>query len=164
MNKNLNENINYFLNYLTTKENIKINNFEYQTQELNIKGDFILKFYQSFINQCDQFLDELLTTNNLSLEFIYQKNKLKEEFKEYGGIYLNSSTNLENEIIFYYKYFTNNTPIASTLLLCKKDTTSEEITSFLHRAILCKYKIYFCLARTDYLSEEKKKHCFRNNN
>ena len=156
LNKNLNENLNYFLNYLTTKENININNFEYQTQELNIKGDFILKFYQSFINQCDQFLDELLTTNNLSLEFIYQKNKLKEEFKEYGGIYLNSSTNLENEIIFYYKYFTNNTPIASTLLLCKNETTSEEIISFLHRAILCKYKIYFCLARTDYLSEEKK--------
>ena len=61
---------------------------------------------------------------------------------------MNGCSNLENEIILWYKYFTNNIPLVSTLLLCKQDTTNEKIISFLHSTILCKYHICFCLART----------------
>ena len=156
MNKKKNENLNYFLSYFTNKEEFNINDFDYQNQELNIKKDFILNFYQNFIDHCELFLDILLKDNKLSLEDIYGRNKIKEDFKENTGIYLNGSSNLETDIIYFYKYFTNNVPLANTLLLCKKDTTSEEILSFLYRAILCPYKIFFCLGRADYLSEEKK--------
>lgn len=54
-------------------------------------------------------------------------------------------------------------PLVSTLLLCKQDTTNEKIISFLHSAILYKYDICFCLARTEYLIKEKK-YYFRCNN
>ena len=158
LKKSPNENFNYYLNFFTNKEKYIINQFDYQKQELNIKKDFILNFYQNFINHCELFLEKILVDNELSLEKIYQQNKIKEDedFKEYKGIFLNGNNNIENEIICFYKYFTNNIPLASTLLLCKKDTSSEEIISFLYRAILCKYPIFFCLVRTDILSEEKK--------
>ena len=47
------------------------------------------------------------------------------------------------------KYLTNNTLLARTLLLCKKDTTSEEIISFLNKAILFPYLHFFYLSRTE---------------
>ena len=153
MNKHQNENFNYYLNYFTNKEKYILSNFDYQNEELNIKNE---NFYQNFIDQCESFLCKILLDNKLSLEIIYQQNKIKEEFKEFKGIYLNGCEKLENEIILLYKYFTNNIPLANTLLLCKKDTSNEEITSFIIRAILCEYPIFFCLARTDCLSEEKK--------
>ena len=161
MNKRKNDNLNYFLSYFTNKEKIEINNFKYQDQPLNIKNDFISNFYQNFVDQCELFLNSIIKDNKLSLETLYEQNKIILDFKELdlkenNGIFLNGSQNLENEIIYLYKYITNNIPLASTLLLCKKDTTIEEIISFLHRAILCPYHIFFCLARTNYLSEEKK--------
>ena len=147
-------NFNYFL--IMNKDKFDINDYKIQNQDINIKNDFMLKFYQNFIDQCELFLDKTLKNNGISLENLFQQNKICENFKEYNGIYLNGCNNLENEIIYFYKYFTNNIPLASTLLLCKKDTSIEEIISFLYRAILCKYHILFCIARTDYLSEEKK--------
>ena len=156
-NKKINDNFIYYLCYFANKEKIDItNNYDYQNQNLNPKEDLNLKFYQNFIEHCEIFLDDILKKNSLSLESIYQQNKFKEEYKKYKGIYLNGCTNLENEIILWYKYFTNNIPLACTLLLCNQDTSSEEIISFLYRAILCKYHICFCLARTEYLSEDKK--------
>ena len=153
LNNNKNENFNYFLNYFTNKEKYILNDFIFQNKELNIKNE---NFYQNFIDQCESFLDKILIDNGLSLENIYQQNRIKEEFKDFKGIFLNGSEKLENEIICLYKYFTNNTPLASTLLFCKKETSNEEIASFIIRAILCEFPIFFCLARTDYLSEEKK--------
>ena len=130
-----------------------MNDFDYQNNEFNIQNE---NFYQNFIEQCESFLDKILKDNGLTLENIYQQNKIKEEFKDFKGIFLNGSEKLENEIICLYKYFTNNIPLTSTLLFCKKDTSIEEITSFIIRAILCEYPIFFCLAKTDFLSEEKK--------
>ena len=164
LNENKNQNLKYFLSYFTNKEKVDINKFDYQNKELNIKKDFIYNFYNNFIDQCEIFLKSIINNNELSLKSIYEQNKIKKEFKDINGIYLNGSSNLEDEIVYFYKYLTNNTPLASTLLLCKKDTTSEEIISFVNRAILSPYHILFCLARTDYLSEEKKKYYFRNNN
>jgi len=37
---------------------------------------------------------------------------------------------------------TGHNPIAQNILICKKDTTNEEINAFLYRAIKCKF--YFC--------------------
>ena len=75
---------------------------------------------------------------------------------KYEGIYINGLSNLEKEIIQYFKYFTNYLPLSSTLLLCDEYTTSEEIISFLYRSILCTEHICFCIARTECLSKENK--------
>ena len=155
-NKRKSDNLDYYLCYFTNKEKIEIKNIDYQNQHLNLKEDLNLKFYQDFIEKCEVFLDKTLENNGLCLESILEQNKMKEDFIKYKGIFLNGCNNLENDIIFLYKYFTNNMPLANTLLICKQDSSPEEIISFLYRAILCRHHICFCLARTEFLSEEKK--------
>lgn len=146
----------YFLSYFINKEDIIINDFEYKDSNFNVIEDSNLGFYQNFIDNCELFLNKTMDDNGTSLENMYFKNKMKEDFNNYKGIYLNSCINLENEIIQWFKYFTNNTPLACTLLLCKQETTVDEIISFLYRAILCEYNICFCLAKTEFLSKDKK--------
>jgi len=156
-NQKINENFKCFLHYFTNCENLNLKSVGHLFQNLSPKNNNIdFEFYQNFIDQCEQFLDKLCKDKGLSLEIIYQQNKIKKDFEKMKGIYFNGTTNLENEIIQCYKFFTNNMPLAKTLLLCKQDTTIEELLSFLHRAINCKYHILFCLARTNYLSEDKK--------
>ena len=155
-NKNLNENLKYFLSYFVNKEDIIINDFEYKDSNFNVIEDSNLGFYQNFIDNCELFLNKTMDDNGTSLENMYSKNKMKEDFNNYNGIYINSCINLENEIIQWFKYFTNNTPLACTLLLCKQETNVDEIISFLYRAILCEYNICFCLAKTEFLSKDKK--------
>jgi len=155
-NKKINENLNCFLNYFTNCENLNLKSLENPNKQLHLEADTNSEFYLNFINLCEQFLHKLCIDKGLSLENIYQQNKIKKDFEKMKGIYFNGCMNLENEIIQWYKYFTNNMPLAKTLLLCKQDTTIEELLSFLYRAIRCKYHILFCLARTNYLSGEKK--------
>ena len=45
--------------------------------------------------------------------------------------------------------------MATTLLICNKYTTIEEITSFLYRAFLCKFNVLFIMAKIDELQPEK---------
>ena len=155
-NQKINENFNSFLHYFTNCENLNLKSLENPNKQLHLETDTNLEFYQNFINQCEQFLHKLCIDKGLSLENIYQQNKIRKDFEKMKGIYFNGCMNLENEIIQWYKYFTNNMPLAKTLLLCKQDTTIEELLSFLYRAIKCKHHILFCLARTNYLSGEKK--------
>ena len=140
------------------KEKIEIPNIDYKNkkEKLNVKEDKGMKFYQDFIDHVELFLAETLKKNELNLKLILEQNKLKEDFIKYKGIYLNGCSNLERDIILWYKYLTNNLPLAQNLLLCKQDTSSEEIIAFLYRAILCDDHICFCLARTDLLSIDKK--------
>ena len=140
LNKNKNQNLKYFFSYFTNKEKVGINKFYYQNQVLSIKKDFIYIFYKNFISKYEIFLESIINNNELSLKSIYEKNI---KYKKFNWIYFNGSSNLEDKKVYFYKYLTNNTKLASTLLLCKKDTTSEEIISFVNIAILSPYHIFF---------------------
>jgi hypothetical protein len=109
------------------------------------------------MDECEKFFINLIKKNELSLDDVYKNNLIKKEFKQqYIGIYLNSCSNVEKEIIQYFKYFTNNLPLSNTLLMCDENTTTEEIIPFLYRSILCKQNVCFCIARAEYLSKENK--------
>ena len=152
-------NLNYFLYYFTNNSCIKIINAKYNTIQLNLNKDPVIEiknFYQNLIDQIEIFLDSILLNNNLSINKIYNQNRIKNQFNKYFGIYLTNCSNLEIELIQYYKYFTNNLPLANTLLLCNEFTSSEEIISFLYRVILCKEHILFCLGKIELLSKDKK--------
>ena len=155
------ENLYYFLCYFLNKEKIempKAPNIDNKKKKskFSLKEDLNMKFYEDFIKNSEIFLDETLKKNNINLELILEQNKLKKDFIKYKGIYLNGCNSVERDIVIWYKYLTNNLPLAQNLLLCKQDTSSEEIISFLYRAILCNHHICFCLARTDLLSLDKK--------
>jgi len=51
---------------------------------------------------------------------------------------------------------TGNNPIAQNVLLCNKNTTNEQITSFLYRAILCEFNSCFIFGGIELLNNELK--------
>ena len=154
IDEKIDDNLNYFLISLFDNENLKIN--KKNNLKINANNKFSLNIYENLIDESDKLLRDILKSNNLSLDKIYEKNLMKNEFDKYIGIYINGCINIEKEVIQYFKYFTNNLPLASTLLNCNENTTSEEISSFIYRSILCKQHIYFCIARTELLSKENK--------
>ena len=158
-------NLNYFLISIFDNENLKVENKgdnqeikkeSNEIQNINKYINFDLELYKEFMDKCDKLFINIMEINNLSFHHIYKKNLIKNEFQEYVGIYLNGCSNVEIEIIQFFKYFTNNLPLYTTLLKCNEFTTSEEISSFFYRSILCKNHICFCLARVELLSKENK--------
>ena len=159
INRKKNINLEFFLYYFTNNSNIQSTDHKCNNLILNLNKDpkiEFIQFYQNLIEQIEIFLNNILIRNKLNINNIYEQNYIKKEFRKYFGIYLTNCSNLEIEIIQYYKYFTNNVPLANTLLLCNEITTSEEIISFLYRTILCKQNILFCLGRFECLSKDKK--------
>ena len=75
---------------------------------------------------------------------------------EYKGIYIYKCEELEKELFQLYKYLTNQTPAAQAILLCNKETTTEELTAFLYRAILCDFNSCFIIAGVELLEFDKK--------
>ena len=61
---------------------------------------------------------------------------------------------IEETILSYYYLLTKNYPIHQALLLCNKETSSDEIKSFIHLAILCPYNVLFMLGKIEELSSE----------
>ena len=156
LSKKISKNLQHFLFGYFDNENIKINQENKKVLKVNLNQKFDLKTYKNFIEECDNFLLDIIKSNNLSLNDIYNKNLMKSDYNKYKGIYINGCSNLEKEIVQYYKLFTNNLPLSNTLLMCNEETTSEEIIAFLYRAIFCKKQICFCIAKPEELSKENK--------
>ena len=144
-----------FLNYLTNnlyKNKIKkfdmIENFN--ADEDNRKND-----YMNIINNCKTFIQEVLELNNLTIKDILTQNIITNEFT-CSGFYNELALNMgiEETILNYYNLLTKNYPIHHTLLICNRETSSDEINSFMHRAILCPYNVLFMLGKVDKLSSE----------
>lgn len=74
------------------------------------------------------------------------------------GLYflLCGKNELESEIVRHFKKYTGSIPIPNALLYCTRETTSEEVELFLHRAILCKEKALFCIINPEKLQIKPK--------
>ena len=140
-----------FLNYCTN-ESIKVNlsSFSYKKSKNR---------YQDIIINCDNYLKELLKLNQITYESIYKNTIINKRTRIgfYKGIYIFLSESLEKEIFQIYRYFTKNNPVAQNILLCNKDTSSEEIIAFLYRAILCELNSCFIIGGIESLVFEKRK-------
>ena len=94
---NKKDNVSPFLKFITNNESedIKIN---YKWNEDNKKDEF-----QNIVDNCNDFIDNVLKENKLSLEKIYNKtlikNKPKLQTEQYKGFYVYSCKKLEKEII-----------------------------------------------------------------
>ena len=144
-----NSNINSFLKYIMGDYyKIEVKNFKVEE-----KGDII----ESNINNCENFLNEELKINNIKLENIYKSTLIKNDIKEkYKGLYSFLCEKLEKDLFQIYKYLTGNVPIAQNVLLCNKDTSNEEISSFLYRAVKCKFNSCFIVGGIELLNFEQK--------
>ena len=122
---------------------------------------------KSFINEredmfynIERFLEIILKKEygHFYLDNIYKDTLIKENKEnQYKGVYLYLSDKLEKDLFLIYKYLTKNNPVAQTILLCNKETTTEELTSFLFRAILCEFNTCFIVGGIELLEFNKKK-------
>jgi len=147
------EKVSPFLKYLT-------NNL---IKEENIDFNFNSKenLYEDLIYNIENYLDKILLKNNLTIEDIYKDSLIKAKGKGYDfrGLFLylcNQSNQIDRDLFHIYKYLTENTPIAQTVLLCNKETTNEELVAFLYRAILCEFNSCFIIGGIELLEFDKK--------
>ena len=61
---------------------------------------------------------------------------------------------IEKHILDWYYFLTDHSLMAQNILLCNEKTSSEEITSFLYRAILCDCNIVFTMGKVELLKNE----------
>ena len=137
--------LKYITNDLYKK---KIKHFNYEEKDDIIKTN---------ISNCEKFLNEILNINDLKLDNIYKNTLIKKNIKkEYKGLYTFLCEKLEKDLFQIFKYLTRNNPIAQNILLCNKNTTNEEITTFLYRAIKCDYNSCFIFGGSELLNYDQK--------
>ncbi len=138
-------NVDNFLKYFTNNKLTKIPDFTYvRDDDYNI--------FEDMLNNCELFLNYVLTENQLKIEDIYENNKIKRPGYEGLHLYYVKVEDMEKEIIEWYDLLTGNISTAHTTLLCNDDTTIEEIIAFLFRAIFCNYYVFFTIINVEYLS------------
>ena len=108
------------------------------------------------IEKISLFLEKIFE-NNITVESILSNNELRN--KNYKGFYTIEiqKQSYEIEILKWYVKLTNNLPLPFTLLICTYDTSIEELTSFLYRALYCEYNILFFLQNIEDLPNEQRK-------
>ena len=141
--------LQYLLKYITN-DSIKLMLNEFS---LRNKGDLI----QNNIQDWNDYLNEVLKINKITLEGIYQPTLIKpNKLYKNSGVFTYICEQPEKNIFQIYKYLTNNNLIAQNILLCNRMTSNEEITAFLYRAILCEYNSCFIINGSESLENEQK--------
>ena len=147
---NIDNDIFPLLMYISNNSEIEEYNFKF---EINEKKDIY--------SNIEEYIKKILRKNK-NYDTIQKNMKIleKDGESEYCGIYTFQSNRFNNtlqkNILQIYKYLTNNNPKAQYILFCNKETTSEELTAFLYRAILCSYNLCFIIAGIELLQFRQK--------
>ena len=84
----------------------------------------------------------------------------KDGESDFCGIYTFQTDRLNNTLqksfLQIYKYLTDTSPQSQYILLCNKETTTEELTAFLYRSIKCDWKSCFIIAGIELLQFKQK--------
>ena len=140
--------VNHFLKYLTN------NNYNQEIEFTFIKrnNNPVLDSITNAIN----FLTELLKKNNITEENIFKQNIINNG--NYVGLksFFSYKDEVSQNIVKIYQNLTGNPPLAQTILLCSDSTTTEEITAFMYKSILCNYNVLFSIVKVEILEIEKR--------
>jgi len=150
--KNINTNISHLVNSMTFNK-IKNFNVTYQYDD-NINN----------IENINKYLENLFSINNVTLDDIYNKNKILSNLSLEPGLYRVIKTDndvLGINISNIYSNLTGNAPIVYTLLICNDETNIEKIKSFLYRAIFCDAPILFLITNIECLELTIKQKLFK---
>ena len=152
-----NDNIDSILRYL-------VNDIDNKEIKEGTKGT--IRFVRDWIKHEDynkdslesisKYITSLFFENNFdSLDNFYERIKIVTD-KDYKGIYLHKCKKNESMEKFIINLFLDKIglyPIAQNVLITNKETSDEEIQSFLARAILCNYNILFAVEINDSISK-----------
>ena len=113
--------------------------------------------YENMINNIIKYIKEQLSYNGKRIEDIYSINKIiVNENNFYKGFYFYASCLDEYDIVLIYDSLTGRKPANSNMLFCNKDTTLEEINTFISKAIFCTINSLFMIAIPEYLNNTQK--------
>ena len=137
-NYNIDSILRYILNNTDNNKSIKEG---YKTVIKHV-NDYINQYNlynQDSLDSISKYITSLFDSNDKKLEDHY--NKMAINTKGNKGIYLYECKNNSKEKYILDLFWEKITelPIAQNVLITNKETSSEEIQAFLHRAILCNY-------------------------
>ena len=152
--KNYKYDIIPFLNFITN------NNIKNKDYKMGFNWEEDKDNYNKVLNNCSKYIKNIFDKNKIELNNIYEISKIQSipEIQYYQGFYVYSCSQVEKDLFQLYKYLTGNIPIAQNILLCNKETSNEEITSFLYRSILCEYHSCFIIGGIESLNFSQKNH------
>ena len=110
-------------------------------------------YNEDSLDSISAYITTLFTSNNKkSLEDHYDRMKIIPNNK---GIHLDACDNnsMEEHIIDLFWNEIGQLPIAQNILITNKETSSEEMQAFFHRAILCNYNTLFVVEINNSISE-----------
>ena len=136
------------------------------------KGRINSSYPPEYQNYSDNLFEDMIknVSNYMVLVFnvngiynwydVLNENQIRIKDKQgnkFEGIYLHisSNDNIEKEILNFYRKMAN-LPLYTTILLCNKYTTEEEIKAFLYRSILCEKEILFMIVNSNHLEPKKR--------
>ena len=119
-----------------------------------------INYYQFYnknsLDSISMYISSLFDKNGITLKEHYERMKIISSTK-YKGIYLNKCENnsMEEYILDLFWYLMRVLPIAQNILIINEETSSEEMQSFFHRAILCNYNTLFVVELNNSFSENQ---------
>ena len=146
--KNKDNDILPLLNFISNNSIIENDNINYQID--NGKDIYW---------NIDRYINAIFKKNKIDIELINEYNNIiiKKDFDDdFRGIYCFQALNLQVNVLQLYKYLTKSIPKAQYILFCNKETTSEELTAFLYRALLGKLHSFFIIAGIELLQSKEK--------
>jgi len=111
-------------------------------------------YNKNSLENISEYITSLFQENGKTLEGHYNKMRILSN-DNIKGIYLYECENnsMEEFIIELFWDKINDIPIAQNVLITNKETSTEEIQAFLHRAILCNYNTLFVVEINDSFSD-----------
>jgi len=148
--------IDSFLRYILNITNNNILIEEGYKTVVRYANDYIKQhkvFNEDSLNSISAYITSLFKSNGKTLEDHYQRMKIISN--DLKGIYLYKCENISMEeyIINLFLDKLTELPISQNVLITNKETSSEEIQAFFHRAILCNYNTLFVVEINDSFSE-----------
>ena len=121
--------------------------------------------YENMINNIKSFIQNQFKFNKEKITNIYLKNKiilsdnsnLKVDDKEFKGFYFKMIMMFDElDILNVFLVLTKSIPANSNILFCNKETSTQEIKSFVLKAIYCNIHSIFAIFIPQYINNSQK--------
>ena len=104
------------------------------------------EYTKKIFDSISKYIISLFKNNDLNFSKHYENMLIKKE-KNNKGIVLQKceDISMEERILILFRENLEQLPIAQNILICSKETSIEEMQSFLYRAILCEFNTLFII-------------------